>query len=129
MKGWASIPESYVTHVPVLSIDRVLGRTLHGKRALILVDIEGAEFLMLQGAVKTLGNVPRAIWVVEICSTEHQPAGMPINANFAQTFKIFFSQGYRAYTIGEKEYEVTWEVVTDIVNGKHKLETHNFLFR
>ncbi len=38
-----------MTQVPILSLDRVLGATLHGKNPLILVDIEGAEFMVLQG--------------------------------------------------------------------------------
>ena len=56
IKGWASIHESYVTQVPVLSLDRVLGDAIKGKKALILVDIEGAEFMMLQGAAQALQN-------------------------------------------------------------------------
>lgn len=41
VKGWAGISESYVTQVPVLRLDRVLGDSLQEQRALILVDIEG----------------------------------------------------------------------------------------
>lgn len=129
VKGWASIPESYVTQVPVLSLDRVLGNELHGKRALILVDIEGAELPLLQGAAQTLANKPRPVWVVEITATEHQPAGTVINPNFAQTFEMFFSLGYRAYTADEQGLEVTRETVADVINGQSPLETHNFLFR
>lgn len=129
VKGWASIPLSYKTQVPVLSLDRVLGNTLYGKRLLILVDIEGAELMMLQGATQILVNEPRPIWMVEISTTEHQPAGTPINPNFAQTFEIFFSQGYRAFTADELSQEVTWETVTKVVAGHHQLKTHNFVFR
>ena len=72
VKGWASIPESYVTQVPILSLDRVLGDKLQGKKALILVDIEGAEFMMLQGAKQTLMNETRPIWMMEISTTDHR---------------------------------------------------------
>ena len=129
IKGWASIPESYKTQVPVLSLDRVLGNTLNGKQALIIVDIEGAELMMLQGANQTLMNKPRPIWMVEISTVEHQPAGTHMNPNFAQTFKIFFSQGYRAFTADELLQEITWETVTKVVPGQHQLKTHNFIFR
>ena len=44
VKGWAGISESYVTQVPVLTLDRILGYVLEGKRAQILVDVEGAEY-------------------------------------------------------------------------------------
>ncbi len=56
VKWWVAIPESYVTQVPILSLDSVLGDTLRGKKALILVDIEGAVLMVLQGANKTVMN-------------------------------------------------------------------------
>ncbi len=129
VKGWASNPESYVTNVSVVTLDRLLGDTLHGKRAFIVVDIEGAEYMMLQGATKILVNTPRPIWLVEVSTTEHQPAGTPINPSFSQTFDTFFSQGYRAYTADDLLQEVTNETVTKVVSGQHQLDTHNFVFR
>lgn len=128
VRGWASIPESYVTQVPVLSLDRLLGGSLHGKKALILVDIEGAEYMMLQGATQTLLNEPRSMWMMEISTTEHQPAGTSMNPNFAKTFELFFAQGYRAYTADEVAQEITPGIVQKVMTGGMKLGTHNFLF-
>jgi FkbM family methyltransferase len=128
VKGWAAIPASYVTQVPILSLDRVLGVTLRGKKTLILVDIEGAEFMMLQGANQTLINEPRPIWLMEIASTEHQPAGVATNPYFAKTFGLFFAQGYRAFTADEAAIEITPAIVEKVVVGSQRLGTHNFLF-
>ena len=114
--------------MPILSLDRVLGNTLRGKNALILVDIEGAEFMMLQGAIQTLMNEPRPIWMMEISSTEHQPAGTVMNPHFAKTFELFFAQGYRACTANEAAQEITQAIVQQVVAGKQKLGTHNFVF-
>ncbi|MFH0798567.1 MAG: FkbM family methyltransferase [Pseudomonadota bacterium] len=129
VKGWASSPESYVTHVPVLSLDRMLGGVLQGKRALILVDIEGTELMVLQGATRTFANKPRPIWMVEITTTEHQPAGTSMNPNFVQTFEMFFSRGYRAFTVDGMLREVTRGTVAEVVAGKSQMETYNFVFR
>jgi FkbM family methyltransferase len=129
VKGWAKIPESYVTQVPILSLDRVLGDTLHGKRALILVDIEGGEFMMLQGAMKTLNNEPRPLWLIEISSSEHQPAGVTMNPRFAETFSLFFEHGYQAFTADAAAEEVTPAKVQEVVTGNRKLGSHNFVFR
>jgi len=118
-----------VTQVPVLSLDRVLGESLRGKRALILVDIEGAEYMMLQGATQTLINEPRPIWMMEISITEHQPEGTAMNPYFAQTFELFFAQGYRALTADQAGLEITRDVVGQVVEGGRRLDTHNFLFR
>lgn len=128
VKGWAANPESYVTQVPILSLDRVLGDTLRGKKALILVDIEGAEFMMLRGAKQTLMNEPRPIWLMEISSIEHQPVGTVMNPNFAKTFELFFAQGYRAFTADEAEIEITPITVRQVMTGAQKLGTHNFVF-
>lgn len=128
VKGWAKIPESYVTNVPVLTLDRILGANLSGKKALILVDIEGAEYMMLQGAKQILTNIPRPIWFIEISSTEHQPKGILINPFFERTFELFFANGYRAYTANELAIEVTPEMVRKVFNGELKLSDHNFVF-
>lgn len=129
VKGWASNPESYVRHVPVLSLDRVLGDALEGKRALVLMDIEGAELMVLQGAVRTLMNEPRPIWFVEIAATTHQPAGTSMNPRYAETFEVFFSRGYRAFTVEQAMQEVTRETVNEVVAGSRRMDVHNFVFR
>ena len=128
VKGWAAIPESYVTQVPILSLDRVLGDTLRGKKVLILVDIEGAEFMMLQGANQALINEPRPIWLMEIASTEHQPAGVAMNPHFVKTFELFFAQGYRSFTADAAAIKITPEIVQRVAAGKQSLGTHNFVF-
>jgi len=127
VKGWANISESYVTQVPILSLDRVLGGTLHGKKALILVDIEGAEFMMLQGAKQTLANDPRPIWLMEISSSEHQPAGVAMNPNFAKTFELIFMHGYQAVTADTAATQITPQIVEEIMAGRQKLSMHNFV--
>jgi len=128
VKGWAGVPESYVTQVPILSLDRVLGDTLRGKRALILVDIEGAEYMMLQGAKQTLMNDPRPIWLIEITSSQHQPAGVALNPNFSKIFELFFAQGYQALTADAAAVHITPDIVEEVMAGRQKLRMHNFLF-
>ena len=129
IKGWAAIPESYVTQVPILGLDRMLGNTLRGKKALILVDIEGAELMMLHGAKQTLMNEPRPIWMMEITTIEHQPSGTVMNPHFAKTFEVFFAQGYRAFKADDTSLEITMGVVSQVVAGEWKLDSHNFVFR
>ena len=128
VKGWAGIPENYVTQVPILSLDRLLGNILSRKKALILVDIEGAELMMLQGAKLALANEPRPIWIMEISSIEHQPLGVPLNPHFLKTFELFFSYGYRAYMANEAMIEITSANVQKVAAGLQGLETHNFVF-
>jgi hypothetical protein len=106
-----------------------LGNTLQNKLALILVDIEGAELMMLQGAIQTLQHEPRPIWIVEISTNEHQPVGTTMNPHLIETFDMFFTHGYRAFTADDQQDEVTQEMLREIAAGKDNLATHNFLFK
>lgn len=129
VKGWASIPESYVTHVPILTLDRVTGDSIKGKRTLILVDVEGAELMMLHGATQTLKNDIKPIWVMEITNTANQPAGTIVNSNFTKIFEMFFEHGYRVVTADSKEQEITQRDIDEVMAGTKQLEAHNFIFR
>lgn len=128
VKGWAGIPESYKTTVPCSTMDLVLNKRFEGQRALLLVDIEGAERWMLEGAGKMLANDPKPVWLVEIATNENQPAGVAINPNFVSTFELFFQNGYEAFSADQKMRPVTMEDVHLLSKGVLKADTYNFLF-
>ena len=96
---------------------------------MILVDIEFVEVMMLQGATHTLEIDPRPIWIGEISTSEHQPAGVTMNPNFAHTFDISFERGCHAFITAKMMQEMMGKMVADIVAVKHVLVIHNFLFR
>jgi FkbM family methyltransferase len=129
VKGWAGIPESYKTLVPCSTLDLLLNTRLQGKRALILVDIEGAEKWMLEGASIMLVNDPKPIWVVEIVTSENQPQGVAINPNFSSTFQFFFENGYEAFSANQEMRPITIEDVELFAKGSLKAGTYNFMFR
>jgi FkbM family methyltransferase len=129
VEGWAGIPSSYRTVVPQLTLDTVLGKRLVGKRSLIIVDVEGSELGLLQGAIDTLVNQPRPTWIVEISLFEHQPIGRVTNPDFLETFKFFYDRGYRATEIGGGARELNPDDVKSMANGESDSPlTHNFLF-
>lgn len=129
IKGWASSPESYETNVPVLTLDRTLGDAIKGKRPLILVDIEGAEYMLLKGANQVLSNKPRPIWLMEISTSEHQPKDVLMNPYFEKTFELFFEHGYRAFTADLIELEIGLDAIKKVVKENKKISTINFIFR
>ena len=98
VKGWSGIPETYKTIVPMTTLDNVIGARLSGKRCFIIVDIEGAESRMIQGAKTVLELDPKPVWMVEIASTAHQPDGVKVNPDILHTFDAFFDAGYDALT-------------------------------
>lgn len=129
VEGWAGIPKTYVTQVPVLTLDRILGNALDGKRALILVDVEGAEYPLLRGAMKTLKHAPRPLWMVEISSTTHQPQGLTFNPHLVSTFDLLFDHGYAAFTADADLKPIDANMVRKVYEGRDEFGTHNFIFR
>jgi FkbM family methyltransferase len=128
LKGWAGTPEDYKTTVPCSTMDTVLNSRLSGKKALILVDIEGAEKWMLEGARIMLANDPKPIWLVEIMTKDHQPEPLKINPNLMSTFNIFAQNGYNAYSADQEMRPITMEYVENVSSGNLEFSTYNFLF-
>lgn len=130
--GWAGTPEHYSTTVDVSTLDSVLGGTVPtgSQRLLVLVDIEGAELMMLRGAAQTLTRSPSPVWIVEIAIHEHQPKGIAINPNLVATFGMFFERGYEAHTADAAQRPVTADEVARVAaTGVDSFGCHNFLFQ
>ena len=129
VKGWAGVPDNHNNLVPCSTIDLLLNNRLQGKKALVLVDIEGAEKWMLEGASQILNNEPSPIWVMEITSKEHQPHGVEMNPNFKSTFNIFFQHGYEAFDLEQNMRPMKMEYLEQIFNGVVEFNSNNFIFR
>tara|TARA_B110000503_G_C7083757_1_gene386317 strand:+ start:483 stop:1310 length:828 start_codon:yes stop_codon:yes gene_type:complete len=130
VKGWAGSSENSFTYVPCTTMDTLLGSRLEGKRVLVIVDVEGAEFWSLQGCSKLLKNNPKPTWLIEIGATQHQPKGISINPRLTDTFKLMFDAGYHAVTADNSGDRITIEDVTATQNGEPTVlnNTHNFIF-
>jgi FkbM family methyltransferase len=129
VKGWAGTPEQYVTLVPSSTLDNVLGSRLQSKKCFIIVDIEGAERLMLEGASSIIDMEPDPIWMMEISVSEHQPKGVSINPNLLSTFYVFWNRGYEAWTADEACRAIHPDEIEEIIKtGTNTLHAHNFLF-
>lgn len=127
--GWAGTPEGFSRTVPVSTLDTILGNRLAGKRCVFLVDVEGSERQVIEGAVQQLKLEPKPIWIVEISVTEHQPKGIGINPNLLATFELFWSNGYQASTVeNEPQIVSRADINQTIAMGKSLFRTHNFLF-
>lgn len=129
VRGWAGYPNKYVTLVPTTTMDKTLGERFKGKRCFIVVDIEGAEELMLKGASIMLSMVPKPTWMMEITVSEHQPKGISINPNLLSTFDIFWNNGYEAWTADRQCRIIHPDEVEKIIEtGIDTIHSHNFLF-
>lgn len=129
VKGWAGRSEKHAVLAPCLTLNDVLGERLDGSNIFVIVDIEGSENMMLEGATKLLDMSPKPIWLVEICVEEHQPKNAKINPYILETFEKFWDRGYEAVTADNHLRKISKEEILKIIETKvNSLETHNFLF-
>ena len=127
LKGWAGYSTRFRQSIPVTTLDALIGSKFDGKRVLIKIDVEGAEYQVLKGATATLCRQPRPMWLIEICLSEFHPDG--INPDFAQTFDIFWKFGYSAWEVRDPSRRVDPKAVEGwIHDGQTEAKVVNFLF-
>jgi FkbM family methyltransferase len=127
LPNWAGYSPRRVQTVPVARLDDVLGDRFKNQRLLIKIDVEGAEYGVLKGAVRTLRREPRPAWILEICLHEFHPGGA--NPDFLLTFETFFECGYVAYAVHGEPLPVS---LADIKrwssDGRTDAGTFNYAF-
>jgi FkbM family methyltransferase len=127
INGWDGASPLLRRTIPLSTLDILLNGRFPAKNLLIKVDVEGAEFDLLQGAPQILGRDPAPVWMVEITLTEHHPAGF--NRRFKDTFEIFWQHGYQAWTADCNLRSVTPTDVATWAQKRHCTFGHgNYLF-
>ncbi len=128
IKGWGENSDQQSMKVPVLTLDRILGKAIVGKKALILIDVEGVEYFVLKGALDALSNTPKPIWIIEITTTEHQPTKIDFNPYFEKTFNLFFEHGYEAFTLEVQPKKINPIEIKKMINQNSNSGVYNFIF-
>ncbi len=127
IKDWAGYSSRFKKTVPVSTLDNVLAGRLTGKQLFIKMDVEGAEFHVLKGALATLCLTPKPIWLLEICLEEFHPEGR--NPDFQEIFKLFWDNGYLAFTAtGNPKLVSHSEVANWVDKGHADSGTFNYVF-
>lgn len=127
LEGWAGTSPLLRRTIALSTLDIVLDERFIGKKLLIKVDVEGAEYELLQGAISTLSLTPTPIWIMEIGLAEHHPSGF--NRNYAKTFDVFWKYGYKSWTANNRRQAVTPVSIEECVRLRRtRFGTHNYLF-
>lgn len=125
--GWAHQRTGYHSLISLTTLDTVLQGRFSGKKLLIKIDVEGAEYLVLNGAQATLARQPRPLWMLEICLHEYHPEGR--NPDYLATFEKFWEHGYEARTANRNQRLVAPEEVRAWVRaGRASSGVINYLF-
>lgn len=127
IKGWAGYSSKYSQQIPVSTLDNVLGIRFIDHQLFIKIDVEGAEFQVLEGAHALLNRVKKPIWLLEICLQEFHPSGL--NPDYKKIFDVFWMSGYQAYTATVPPKLVDQNVVAEWLKNKvGGFSTFNYVF-
>lgn len=127
IKNWAGYSSSFNKIVAVNTLDNILNERYRNDKIFIKIDVEGAEYSVLEGALNTLKRDLKPIWLIEICLTEFHPQGK--NPDFIKIFNLFFMNGYKAVTATRDMTSVYPKDVENwFQNGFTKLGTFNYIF-
>lgn len=125
--SWAGASKIFKRTIPLTTLDTLVGERFNGKQIFIKVDVEGAEYAALKGALNTMKLTPKPTWVVEICLNEYHPDG--INPNYLDTFKLFWNNGYEVRTADHSDKLISSEDIQRWVSlGKCESGTINYKF-
>ncbi len=126
--GWAGFSPRQATMIPTSSMDLVLGHRFDGKKLFILIDVEGVEYQLLEGAKNLLAADPKPTWMVEIDISQNIPDHGK-NPTFLRAFELFWNYGYESYAIGEKLLPFGRKQVEDLIADRITLTSSNFVFK
>lgn len=127
VRGWAG-NDSFSSLAPLITLDRIAAEAIEGQRALFVVDVEGYELFVLQGARRCLKSTPRPLWLVEITTTQNRPMNEAFNPYLIETFSEFFDRGYECTTADSKTEKIEIAKIQSVLNGE-RLDSHNFFFK
>lgn len=126
VRGWGGSPLFLHRTVAISTLDVLLKYRFAGKKLMIKIDVEGSEFLAIQGAQSILAMQPKPIWLVEILF-EHLASG--VNPNFLSTFDMFWNNDYCALTADDEGRTITKDEVLGWVNSTpQRLPPSNYIF-
>lgn len=127
VKDWAGYSSRFRQTIPANTMDNLLAGRFPGQRLVVKIDVEGAEFQVLKGALATVARSPRPSWLVEICFREYHPNG--VNPDFLQTFALFLDNGYDCYRADETCAPVSRaDIQRWLATGVRDSSTFNYVF-
>jgi FkbM family methyltransferase len=128
LSNWAGNSTLIKRSIAISTLDIILGNRFLEENIFIKLDVEGYEFEVIKGAKLTLTRIPKPIWLIEICFTEHFNEG--INPNYLNIFDLFWKNDYKAYTADtDQRIVIKEDVLRWIKNKKRDFGYANFIFK
>lgn len=130
IEGWSENSKEDMLLVPSSTLNQVLKGQFQDEKILFIIDIEGAEKMVLDGATDFIARNPRPMWLIEVTSHQHQPKGIAVNPHLFETFQIFWAAGYEAWAVEDELRKVTPEEIQELmISPAAKTGAPNYLFK
>jgi FkbM family methyltransferase len=97
INNWAGAQTSISRHIPVSTLDTLIGERFSDRRILVKMDVEGHEYRALVGARKLISRAIKPIWLIEITGNQFHPGGT--NPHFEETFALLRNHGYQTLAL------------------------------
>ena len=123
---WAGVSEAWKQTIPLSTLDVLLSGRSPSDRLLIKVDVEGAEYAVLSGALATLARCPAPVWLLEVCFTENFQKG--VNPHFRDVFELFWRAGYSATSLDSGQPVMEADVSRWLKNGRRDFGYVSYIF-
>jgi FkbM family methyltransferase len=127
IESWAGASKIFRKKIALSTLDILIGNRFYGKNIFIKIDVEGAEYQVLLGALHTMASHPKPTWVLEICYNEYHPES--VNPDYQKIFNLFWENGYECHTANSENKLITQEDVKEWTKNRVcKSGSINYIF-
>lgn len=118
------------SYVPIHTFDDVFSELDPQYEILILIDVEGAEISLIEGAKNSIERLKNATWIVEVNLYQMNLSTDTERSYIKSMFNTFLKHGYFCNTFDQKRIDITVQNLDQILDDyrRDKLSTHNFIF-
>lgn len=123
---WSHNPTTWRTPIAVTTLDAIINKRFQDQRLFVKIDIEGSEYHALLGALETLDRAAPTTWLVEITLDLSRSTPNPF---FRETFDLFLSRGYQAFSaMGDRQRVTHDDISRWLALGHVPTGCYNWLF-
>ncbi|MEP1327908.1 FkbM family methyltransferase [Pseudophaeobacter sp.] len=127
VKGWARNPKSLSFKVDVRRLDDLVPAKALTGRSFFLIDVEGFELEVLNGANGIFQARQKPVFLIESGLSDLR-AGGELNKGFLAVFDLFSAEGYQMYGINDLKSAVERATISkSLETGEDLVKGYNFL--
>ena len=104
VKSNSDAPLAQINTVDVVKLDDIIKNK--DQKLLFLIDVEGFEFNVLEGALSILSSKVKHYFIIELWDPVSSNASEAKNKNFIDVFSLMEKKGYRGWKIDETNGDI-----------------------